>query len=93
MLAGILALLLAAIGLVLWWQIARKAHRRQLFREAAREAHTPSESAHVLLDDAQAALTAGDAVSALRMIDDACILGGDDPMVLRRAEVLRSRVA
>lgn len=50
-------------------------------------------AAHNLLDDAEAALAGGDRVGALRMIDDACLLAGEDPMVLRRAEVLRARVA
>ncbi|MCC6996705.1 MAG: hypothetical protein IT370_18985 [Deltaproteobacteria bacterium] len=56
----------------------------------------PSETtlaAHNLLDDAEAALAGGDRAGALRMIDDACLLAGEDPMVLRRAEVLRARVA
>ena len=56
----------------------------------------PSETtlaAHNLLDDAETALAGGDRVGALRMIDDACLLAGEDPMVLRRAEVLRARVA
>ena len=88
-----LALALAMLGFLLGWQVLRKSRRRQLFRQAAREAHTPAESAQVLLDDAQEALDRGDRAAALRMIDDACILAGDDPMVLRRAEVLRSRVA
>jgi len=50
-------------------------------------------AAHNLLDDAEAALAGGDRVGALRMIDDACLLAGEDPMVVRRAEVLRARVA
>jgi hypothetical protein len=88
-----LALVLAMLGLVVAWQVRRKTRRRRLFQDAARAAHTPSESAQLLLDDAQAALSRGDAVTALRMIDDACLLAGEDPMVMRRAEVLRSRVA
>jgi len=59
-------------------------------------ASAPSDTtraAHSLLDDAETALASGDAAGALRMIEDAVLLAGEDPMVVRRADVLRSRVA